>query len=237
MKNSQFLVVVSGGSRGIGKAIIEQFASESYSIATCSRHEEALDELKRSIGEKHKASVHTTKADLSQRKEIEHFVEFIRLIGKPVRVLVNNSGRFVPGLAHEEREGVLEEMINTNLYSAYHLSRALIPEMKKDGKGHIFNICSVASMMAYPNGGSYSISKFAMYGMSKVFREEMKAFGVKVTAVLPGAVLTSSWENVDLPKERFIKSEDIAQAIYAAYGLSDRSVIEDLVIRPQLGDI
>ncbi|MEM6829699.1 MAG: SDR family NAD(P)-dependent oxidoreductase, partial [Bacteroidota bacterium] len=138
---------------------------------------------------------------------------------------------------HEEEEGALEQMIDTNLYSAYHVSRGLIPQMKKQKQGHLFNICSVASLHAYPNGGSYSISKFAMYGFSKALREEMKAFGIRVTAVLPGAVLTSSWDGVDLPEERFIKSEDVAETIYSAYQLSERTVIEDLIIRPQLGDI
>ena len=85
--------------------------------------------------------------------------------------------------------------------------------------------------------GSYSISKFAMYGMSKALREELKEFGIRVTAVLPGAVLTSSWSDVALPEERFIKAEDVAETIYAAHQLSDRSVIEDIVIRPQLGDV
>ena len=164
-------------------------------------------------------------------------MEFLRLLGKPTDVLINNSGRFISGLVHEEKEGSLEEMIETNLYSAYYVSRALIQGMKKLGKGHIFNVCSIASTQAYPNGGSYSISKFAMYGMSKALREEMKEFGIRVTAILPGAVLTSSWDGVDFPEERFIKPEDVAETIYGAYKLSERSVVEDIVIRPQLGDI
>ena len=237
MDNSQSLVVVTGGSKGIGKAIIERFAKEGFSIVTCSRNEADLEALKQDMQEKYAATIHATKADLSGREEIEHFIEFLRLIGKPVEVLVNNSGRFIPGLVHEEKEGSLEEMIETNLYSAYHVSRGVVPDMKKREHGYIFNICSVASLMAYPNGGSYSISKFALYGLSKALREELKEFGIKVTAVLPGAVLTSSWEGVDLPENRFIKAEDVAETIYTTFRLSDRTVIEDLVIRPQLGDI
>lgn len=237
MDNSQKLVVVTGGSKGIGKAILERFAQDGYSIATCSRSEDDLDQLKSELSEKYEVPVHTLKADLSKKEEVVDFVEFVRLIAKPVQVLVNNSGRFIPGLVHEEEEGALEEMIETNLYSAYYVSRGLIQPMKKEKSGHIFNICSVASLIAYPNGGSYSISKFAMYGMSKALREELKPFGIKVTAVMPGAVLTASWDGTDLPDERFIKSEDVAETIYGAYKLSSRSVIEDLVIRPQLGDI
>jgi len=109
--------------------------------------------------------------------------------------------------------------------------------MISEKKGHIFNICSVASITAYPNGGSYSISKFALLGMSKVLREELKASGIKVTAVLPGATWSASWAGVDLPEERLMKASDIADSIYAASLLSPAAVIEEIIIRPQLGDL
>jgi short-subunit dehydrogenase len=103
--------------------------------------------------------------------------------------------------------------------------------------GYIFNMCSIASIMAYPNGGSYSISKFALLGMTKVLREELKPHGIRVTAIMPGATLTASWEGVDLPAERFMKPEDVAETIYTAYALSKQSVVEEILIRPQLGDL
>ena len=237
MDNSQQLVVVTGGSKGIGRAIIERFASAGFSIATCSRNQDDLDELKKVVEKNYNVTVYIKKTDLSLKEECDSFNQFVLGLKLPVAVLVNNSGRFIPGLVHEEEEGALESMIETNLYSAYHISRGLIPGMKDKNTGAIFNICSVASLMAYPNGGSYSISKFAMYGLSKALREELKPFGIKVTAVLPGAVLTGSWDGVDLPEERFIKAEDVAETIFSAYELSDRTVIEDLIIRPQLGDI
>ncbi|MEM9339038.1 MAG: SDR family oxidoreductase [Bacteroidota bacterium] len=237
MDNSESLVVVTGGSKGIGRAILERFANEKFTLVTCSRNETDLERLKEAFLKTYEVPVHVMKADLSKKEEAAGFISFVQSIGKTVEVLVNNSGKFIPGLVHEEEEGKLEQMIDTNLFSAYHVSRGLIPQMKKQKNGHIFNICSVASLHAYPNGGSYSISKFAMYGFSKALREEMKEFGIRVTAVLPGAVLTSSWDGVDLPEERFIKSEDVAETIYSAYQLSERTVIEDLIIRPQLGDI
>ena len=91
--------------------------------------------------------------------------------------------------------------------------------------------------MAYPNGGSYSISKFALLGFSKALREELKLNNIRVTAVLPGATRTASWEGVDLPETRFIKPEDVADAVFGAYTLSPGSVVEEILIRPQLGDI
>src|SRR6187551_1859801 len=98
--------------------------------------------------------------------------------------------------------------------------------MKAKRSGHIFNMCSIASIMAYPNGGSYTISKFAMLGFSKVLREELKPWGIRVSAILPGATFTASWEGVDLPEDRLMKPEDVADAVYGAYALSGRSVVE-----------
>src|SRR5690606_33890250 len=101
----------------------------------------------------------------------------------------------------------------------------------------IFNMCSIASITAYPNGGAYAIAKHALYGMTKVLRQELMPYRVRVTAVLPGATLTDSWAGTDLPPERFMKSDDVAAAIWAAYSLSDSTVVEELLLRPQLGDI
>jgi len=231
------LVVVTGGTKGIGRAIIERFSKEGYTIATCARNEEDLDELKSSVEAQFGNKVLINVADLSKKKQVKEFLEFIRLTGKSVAVLVNNAGKFLPGACHSEDEGILESQIETNLYSAFHVSRGIIPDMKKQGYGHIFNMCSIASLMAYPSGGSYTISKFALYGMSKAFREELKGDKIRVTSVMPGATLTASWEGMDLPEERFMKPEDVAEMVYTTYALSDRTVVEDLVIRPQLGDL
>ncbi|SNS78380.1 Short-chain dehydrogenase [Ekhidna lutea] len=237
MHNSERLVVITGGTKGIGKALVDRFASEGWPVATCSRNESDLDALRGEISEKHKTLIHTFKADLSKKEGVKDFVEFVQMIAKPVEILVNNTGVFNPGPVLEEADGALEQMIDTNLYSAYHLTRAIVPAMKQNKSGHIFNLCSVASLKAYPNGGSYSISKFALYGFSQAIREELKEFGVRVTSILAGAVRTPSWDGVDIPDERFMKPEDIAETIYTSYRLSERSVIEDVVLRPQLGDI
>jgi short-subunit dehydrogenase len=231
------LTVVTGGSKGIGRAIIAKFASQGSDIATCSRGEAELRQLKKEIEGQYSVRLFHFPADLADKKETAAFVQYITSLGKPVDVLVNNTGIFVPGQVHTEEDGVLEMMINTNLYSAYHVTRGLIGEMIQRRQGHIFNICSTASITPYTNGGSYCISKYAMYGLTKVLREEMKPHQVRVTAVLPGATLTASWEGADIPPDRFMKPEDVAEAIWAAWSLSGQTVIEELLIRPQLGDI
>jgi short-subunit dehydrogenase len=105
------------------------------------------------------------------------------------------------------------------------------------GAGHIFNICSIASLAAYENGGAYSISKFALLGFSKNLRLELKDSGIKVTAVCPGAVFTNSWAGSGVDPKRIMDANDIAKMIYAATQLSAQAVVEDIVMRPQLGDL
>jgi short-subunit dehydrogenase len=137
----------------------------------------------------------------------------------------------------EEAEDTLEKLINTNVFSAYHLSRMIVPIMQTLDASHVFNICSIASLMAYPQSGSYSISKFALLGFSKSLRQELLHTNVKVTSVMPGATLTDSWAGVDLPAERFMEAKDVADIIWASYNLSKSAVVEEIVLRPLQGDI
>jgi short-subunit dehydrogenase len=113
----------------------------------------------------------------------------------------------------------------------------MLPTMLERGSGHIFNLCSIASIIAYPNGGSYSISKFAMLGFSKVLREELKTKGIKVTAVLPGATWSDSWAGADFPHSRLMDAEDIALAVWSTWQMGPSAVVEEIVVRPQLGDL
>ena len=145
-------------------------------------------------------------------------------------ILVNNVGTFVPGKIYNEEEGVLKKMINTNLYSNYFISRGIIPDMLSKKNGHIFNVCSIASKKAYSNGGAYCVSKFALYGMSLCLREELKDYGIKVTSVLPGATLTSSWDGTKVDKNRFVSPEDIAESIFSIYNMSKGANVEEIII-------
>lgn len=232
------LVVITGGTKGIGRALIDKFLAGGFDVATCARSHGDLELLEKEVKANFPgAGIYVKPADLSKKTEVLQFAQFIREINRPVEVLINNTGIFIPGMVHNEEDGVLETMMDTNLYSAYHLTRALIGEMMKNKRGDIFNICSVASIKAYPNGGSYAISKFALLGFTKVLREELKESGIRVIAVLPGATLTASWEGVELPATRFMKPEDVADSIWSATQLSRQSVVEEIIIRPQLGDL
>lgn len=234
MKNKQILV--TGATKGIGRATVERFALNGFDVVACARTQGDLSDLESWFGSTYpNQSIITFQADLSLKKDRINFCEKIKAF--QLDVLVNNAGFFIPGAITLEDEGVLEKMIETNLYSAYDVTRACVSKMKDKHSGTIFNICSVASICAYENGGSYGISKFALLGFSKVLREELKSHNIRVTSVLPGATYTASWEGVEVPEERFIPAQDIAQNIWDVYKLSDRTVVEEIVIRPILGDL
>lgn len=231
------IALVTGGTKGIGRAVVEKFANSAFDIITCSRSESDLKNLKSQIESKNDVSVHTYKVDISKKAEVMSFADQVLNKFNNIDVLVNNAGVFIPGQVHQEDDGALEQMISTNLYSVYYLTRKVIPKMMSMKKGHVFNLCSTASFVPYVNGGSYCISKFALLGFSKVLREEMKDHKIRVTSIMPGATMSASWDGVDLPEERFMKASDVAEAIFNAYSMSDRTVIEEIVMRPQLGDI
>lgn len=231
-------IIITGGTKGIGLAIAHAFAKEGFDLAICSRNEEDLNDLKKTFLEEYPGiQVLTQPTDMSKKMEVLAFADFIKSQWQTIDVLVNNAGVFLPGEIHLEEDGKLEKQIETNLYSAYYLTRALLPTMLAINKGHIFNICSVASIIAYPNGGSYSISKFALLGFSKVLRAEMQDKGIKVTSVLPGATWSFSWKGVDLPEERLMQADDIAIAVKSAWQMGPSAVVEEIIIRPQLGDL
>ncbi|HUR12142.1 MAG TPA: SDR family oxidoreductase [Flavitalea sp.] len=231
-------VVITGASRGFGRSIAEQFGAAGYDLFLCSRDEQRLEAAVKSLQTKFPSiRVQGNAADLADKNGINSFSEWVLNLITGVHVLVNNAGSFLPGNVRDEKEGLLENMMAVNLYSAYHLTRRLLPAMMKQRSGHIFNMCSIASLNAYANGGAYSISKFALAGFSKNLREELKQFGIKVTTVYPGAAYTDSWSGSGIDPKRIMEASDIAKMIFAASQLSSSACVEDIILRPQLGDL
>lgn len=238
LKFSDLNVIITGATKGIGRAIGDLLLSKGHNIAFCARSKDDVDALTLEWKNEYpNQEVIGAVCDMGVKDEVETFAVSVMSQMKEIDVLVNNAGVFLPGEILKEEAGALEQMINVNLYSAYHLTRKIAPVMTERGSGHIFNMCSVASIKAYPNGGSYSISKFALLGFSKVLREELKPLGVKVTSILPGATWSNSWAGVDLPRERLMEAHDIAMSVANAIDMSPSAVVEEIIVRPQLGDL
>lgn len=230
-------IVITGASKGIGFAIAEIFAANGHDLYLTSKTPLALETAVATLRKQFPSvKLEAMSADLSIQKEVTAFANWCLEKTQP-HILINNAGYFVPGKLQDEADGQLQDQLNTNLFSAYHLTRALLPSMLAQKAGHIFNICSIASLHAYENGGAYSISKFALLGFSKNLRLELKDKGIKVTAVCPGAVYTNSWSGSGVDPKRIMESSDIAKMVYASSQLSPQAVVEDIVMRPQLGDL
>jgi NAD(P)-dependent dehydrogenase (short-subunit alcohol dehydrogenase family) len=230
--------IVTGGTQGIGKAIAEKLLSEGYSVAVCARNKNKIASLSAEWSEKYPERTFLAECcDLSQKDEVNAFADKVLAVFPAIDLLVNNAGMYLPGELADEPDGMLETMIGANLYSAYFLSRRIIPGMKERKSGHIFNMCSVASLRAYPHGGAYSIAKYALLGFTENLREELRDWTIKVTAVCPGATFTPSWEGSDIPAGRIMQPEDVAAMVWAASNLSAAANVDTLVLRPVKGDL
>jgi len=231
------LAVITGAARGMGQGMAMKFASAGYDVVLCSRTLSALENTRDLILQQSpERKVYVFAADLTVKEEIKNFAAFCDGIGV-ADILINNAGTYTPGNCIDEPDGAMEKIMNLNFYSAYHLTRMLLPKMMERKSGHIFNMCSIASLRAYRGGGSYGVSKYAMLGFTKNLRLELMNHGIKVTAVFPGAVLTDSWGDFDNSQNRIMVVDDIVNMIFAASQLSPQAVVEDIVIRPQLGDL
>ena len=230
-------IIITGGSRGMGKAMAFEFATAGAHIILCARNVDHLQKTKAEIVDKFPTcTIDVFSADLSVKKEVEGFADFCLNKFTP-DILINNAGTYTPGNTMEASDEDLNKMMNLNFFSAYYLTKKLLPSMIVQKRGHIFNVCSIAALRAYDGGGIYSISKFALNGFSQNLRHEMKPHGIKVTAVFPGAVLTDSWGDFDNANKRIMEATDISKMVFAASTLSSQAVVEEITIRPQLGDL
>lgn len=232
-------ILITGGSRGIGFEIAKKFASEGWQVGFGSKNKDSVAlSLSNLQKEFPNTKIWAIPCDFSIKEDALSFAaQAINEFGT-IDMLVNNAGQYIPGnITDEGFEDGLESLINTNLLSAYWVSKIIVPNMKKHQKGIICNISSIAGLQAYPGGGSYAISKFALTGYTKTLRLELNPYNIKVMGVYPGATYTDSWSTSELPKSRFIPAEDIAKIVFLHTQLSESTVIEDIVIRPQLGDI
>lgn len=214
------------------------FARHGYDLYLGAQHEgrllEAIEKLKTEFPNN---TIDGKAFDLGKKEQARLFGKWVVTTAETIDVLVNNAGTFVPGTISQEPDGALETMLEVNLFSAYHLTRAVLPRMMAQKSGHIFTMCSIAALAAYPNGGAYSISKFALLGFTKNLRYELREHNIKVTAIIPGAIYTDSWKGSGVAPERIMEAEDIATLIYTTSRLSPQATVEELVIRPQLGDL
>jgi short-subunit dehydrogenase len=230
-------IVITGASRGIGKATAMKFASMGHHLIlgakTAHYLKKSAEEIKSTFPQ---CSVDFMAADLSRREEAIHFAEWTLGFGVP-DLLINNAGTYLQGNVVYGPDANMEYLMNVNFYSAYHVTKIIAPAMVGKKSGHIFNMSSIAALQAYPNGGDYGVSKFALSGFSKNLRLELLPHGIRVTCLHLGAVETDSWQGFDNSKDRIMRPTEIAELIASIADLKGSVVVEDMVVRPQLGDL
>ena len=224
---------ITGATSGFGRAAAKRFVEAGWQVIGSGRRAERLDALRAELGD----AFHPLAFDIRDEAALRAAIDTLPGRFRGIDLLVNNAGAFRPGGIAGEDDGALLDMLQANLFGAYRLTKRLLPKMVERRSGMVLNVCSTASIAAYPNGGSYSIAKHALHGFSRNLREEMKPHGVRVVALLPGATWTSSWDGVPLPEERLMPAGDVAQMAWTAWNMSARTVVEDIVMRPQRGDI
>lgn len=230
------IAVVTGASQGIGRAIAEAFAGEGARVALVARSTpklEAVADTCRAQG----GEALVVPTDVTDDAAVTEMAETVQDKWGVSDVLVNNAGLFTYTPLEELTLEGFRQQIDVNLTGAFAVTQAFLPAMRERGEGHLFFMASVASVKAYPGNAGYCAAKHGVRGLARVVREETKDEGLRVTTVIPGATYTPTWDGVDLPEERFMPPEDVAQSLVDAYRLSDRTVLEELLLRPQEGDV
>ncbi|MFK7936706.1 MAG: SDR family NAD(P)-dependent oxidoreductase [Saprospiraceae bacterium] len=230
-------VIITGATKGIGKATAELFLQNGADIAICSRHPDDLETIK-SVWEKSypNAQILVQKVDMSKRAEVIDFGKQVEKEWGTVDILINNAGVFQYGLLQNEPDDQLSYLLQVNLLGVHYLTRTVLSFLKKPF-GQIINICSIASKKPIVNSGSYSVSKYALLGYTDNLREELRKDQIKVTAVVPSATWSDSWKEADLPTERLMATKEVAKAIWQISQFDETTVLEEIVLRPPLGDV
>jgi 3-oxoacyl-[acyl-carrier protein] reductase len=223
--------IITGATKGIGKAIAIKLASNGYNLAICARNETDLLAVKTEL-EQYKVEVLAIKADMGDKEEIYRFCSQVNEAFPHIDVLINNAGIFKPGNLLDEADEDFEHQGMVNVNSVYYLSKYFGKIMRSQSKGHIFNICSIASTKVIENAGSYSVTKTAMLSLNHVLRKELSVHNVKVTAILPGSTLTSSWAGTQISPDKFVQPKDIANSLYTILNLSDGVNVDEMILTP-----
>jgi NAD(P)-dependent dehydrogenase (short-subunit alcohol dehydrogenase family) len=183
------------------------------------------------------AKAEAFECDVANEASVGLMAEAVRQRFGAVDVLINNAGAFAMAPFGETKVEEFDRMIAVNLRSAFLVTQAFLPAMLKRKSGDIFFMSSIAGLGAYPHSTAYCAAKFGVTGMAKVLRAETKDHGIRVCCVHPGATWSPSWEKSGVKPERIMPAADIARALLDVYRLGRRTVVEEVVLRPQLGDI
>jgi 3-oxoacyl-[acyl-carrier protein] reductase len=227
------VALITGGSRGIGKAIARELAALGVAVGICGRHEEKLILAAREL-EASGAKVFARRADVTSEPEVWAFVEATEKHFGGVTILVNNAGTGGGGFGavQDKSEAEWDQVMNTNLKSVFFVSRAVIPGMIRRRGGDIINISSLAGRNTFAGGGIYCASKWGLQGLSGCMAEDLRAHGIRVSVICPGSVATEFQGRGPKDPSRVLTPEDVAHAVAMVATQSPQSFISEVHLRP-----
>ena len=236
MPTSPLFVLITGASSGIGAACARAFAAQGARLGLVARSADRLAAVAAECA-RLGAEAEVFVCDVTDDAAVEAMADAVRQWGGAPDVVLNNAGAFVPGGVLETTPDGFRQQLEVNVVSAFSVTRAFLGGMLERGSGRVLMMGSVASVRGYPGGAAYGAAKHALLGLARALREEAKGTGVSVTTLLPGAVRTGSWDGTDLPDSRFMPPDDIARVVVEVATLSGRTVVEEVLLRPDAGDI
>ena len=230
--------LITGASRGIGKAIAIGLAKESYKTILISRNEKRLTEVKKEIdkivGGKKEFEAEVYAVDLKDFAKIQNVIKEIISKHNKIDILVNNAGIWKDGSVERPVEEY-KEVLDVNLVAPYVILQSVVPQMKKQKSGYIFNVSSRGGTYGFPKSATYVSSKFGLSGMSESLYRELAEYNVKVTALCPSYVNTDMAEEVGptVSPEEMIQPEDLMKTVNWLLSLSPSVYIKDVIIECQ----
>jgi 3-oxoacyl-[acyl-carrier protein] reductase len=225
------VALVTGGSRGIGRAIALRLAALGSSVAICGRDAKALEGVSAEL-QRRTARVFSLAADVTRSVDVASLVEKTEAALGPVSILVNNAGLGLFGPAHEKTEAEWDRVLDTNLKSVFLVSRAVAPSMIRRGAGDIVNISSLAGLNAFAGGGLYCASKWAVQGLSGCMAEELREHGIRVGVVCPGSVATEFAGRGPKDASKVLTAADVAHAVAMIVTQGPQSFLSEVHLRP-----
>jgi len=230
-------VWITGASKGIGKAIAEELLRDGHKVAISARDRELLETI--SADTAHSDSLLRVPLDVSSYERVSDAAKLINEKLGSIDVLINNAGvtKFKPIIDTTITE--FNEIIDVNLKGVVHCIKAVLPFMQEQKNGWIVNIISVTVNKVFTNSGAYASSKAGVLALSNVLREEVREQGIKVTSIVPGATHTEMWPEGIRKKygERMMHPDDVAKTVSSIFRSPDNLMLEEVTLRPQLGDL
>ena len=225
------VALITGASRGIGRAIALRLSQLGAAVAFCARDAKALRAVEVEI-EKLGARAYAQVADVTKSAQVADLLGNIEARLGAITILVNNAGIGLFGAAHEKTEADWDSVLNTNLKSVFLLSRAVVPSMIRRGSGDIINISSLAGKNTFAGGGIYCASKWGLMGLSGCMAEDLREHGIRVSVICPGSVATEFSGRGPKDPAKALTAEDVAHAVAAIVTQGPHSFLSEIHLRP-----